>query len=477
MTRALLSLLVLVSARFANDPQRPSYHPIPDANWTNEPHGLVFHKGRYHLFYQKNPKAPVWDRIHWGHLSSADLLDWVEEPIALAPEPGYDQRGIWSGDCVINGDEPTIIYTGVDGVKAGICLATSSDGMKTWRKHPKNPVIATRPDGFLDFRDPHVWKDGDHWHALIGSGVPGKGGTALLYRSQDLVKWEYRKPLLAGDGTFWEMPVFVPITKDKWLLYVTTVEKGAPARGLYWIGTWKDETFTPDATEPRQLDVINHMLSPAMTRTPDGRLLAIGIIPETRDRKEQIKAGWANTFSLPRELTLGPTGALIQRPAVEIQRLHGKAIFQGCTDIKPDQRQLLEVTGDQSEIIAQFAPGTAQQFGLRVRCSPDGEEETLIYYDALSRTINIDRTKSSLNPEVERTTRSGRFLLAESEPLMLQVFLDHSVIEVFLNGREAFATRVYPTRNDSTHIGLYASGGIAVLRSLSIWPCSRGKIL
>ena len=378
---------------------------------------------------------------------------------------------------MINGDVPTIVYTGVDGTKAGICLATSSDGMKTWKKHLRNPVIAERPPAFKDFRDPHVWKEGDRWYALIGSGVEGKGGTALLYRSADLVKWEYLKPLFIGAGIFWEMPIFVPITKDKWLLSVTTVEQGVPARGLYWIGAWKDVSFTPDSSEPHQLDVINHMLSPAMLRAPDGRLLAIGIVPETRDRKEQVKAGWANTFSLPRELTLSRMGGLIQRPAAELQRLRGKPIFQGRTDIKPDQRQLLDVTGEQTEVIAQFAPGTAQQFGLRVWCSPNGEEETLIYHDVASKTINVDRSKSSLNPEVERTTRSGRFLLADGEPLILQVFLDHSVIEVFLNGREAFATRVYRTRDDSTRIGLYALGGVAVLRSLSVWPCSRAKIL
>ncbi|MBN2309561.1 MAG: glycoside hydrolase family 32 protein, partial [Candidatus Hydrogenedentes bacterium] len=176
----------------------------------NDPNGLIQWKGQYHLFYQHNPGEAVWGNMHWGHAVSADLIHWRHLPIALAPEPdGPDAFGVFSGCAVDNDGIPTLVYTGVAPPETQ-CIATGSDDLVTWTKYEGNPVIAGPPDEFevTGFRDPKVWRDGDTWDMVVGSGIEGKGGAVLLYRSPDLINWTYLRPLHIGDadktGPMWE---------------------------------------------------------------------------------------------------------------------------------------------------------------------------------------------------------------------------------------------------------------------------------
>src|SRR5579871_1584310 len=198
---------------FANDPHRPRYHFMPPANWMNDPNGPIYVDGRYHLFYQHNPRAAawgdydnsvpaappppdvVWGSMHWGHAVSTDLVNWRHLPIALTPTPdGPDKNGCFSGCAVIHEGVPTLLYTGVS--PECQCLAVSHDGLLTWQKDARNPVIAGPPAGWTrtDFRDPCVWQEGDEWLMLIGTGIKDVGGAALLYRSDDLIHWRYLHP-------------------------------------------------------------------------------------------------------------------------------------------------------------------------------------------------------------------------------------------------------------------------------------------
>ena len=190
------------TAGHGDDPQRPHYHFLPPANWLNDPNGLIQWNGAYHMFYQYNPHGPFHGTIHWGHAVSTDLVHWEHLPIALAPTPdGPDEDGCWSGCAGADNGVPTLIYSGNRGGAQRACLATSSDGLLTWQKHPDNPVIPAPPPGLhlVEFRDHCVWREDGMWYQLIGAGIEGHGGTALLYRSADLRAWEYLHPLLIGD--------------------------------------------------------------------------------------------------------------------------------------------------------------------------------------------------------------------------------------------------------------------------------------
>lgn len=463
--------LSVPAARFQGDEHRPQYHALPAAAWTNEPHGLIFWKGEYHLFYQKNPTGPYWGQIQWGHMASSDLAHWAHLPVALVPEPGVDQQGCWSGSSVINRDVPTIVYTGGDGQKATICIATSQDGMKTWKKYSGNPVIASPPPELhaKEFRDPFVWNEGEVFYMIIGSGIADVGGTALLYKSKDMIQWQFLKPLLVGDkkdsGVFWEMPVFGKIG-DKHVLIVTEV----PARDSYWIGTWKNETFIPDAVTPRRLELVNHYLSPSIRLDQQGRLVAIGIIPETRHRSEVFAAGWAHVYGLPRVMSLSSDGQLRQEPLPELAMLRESHQHFNDVLVSSDAANALHgLEGESLEMVAEFVDCKAQRVGLKLRRSPDAQEETTIFYDTFDQTLNIDRSRSSVNPAVERNVRGGRLELRADESLALHIFLDHSVVEVFANGRATFTSRIYPTRPDSRGVDVFAEGGVARLKSLDVW--------
>ena len=231
---------------------RPRYHFLPPSGWMNDPNGLIQWEGRYHLFYQYSPEfgdVPPSHRAatlkHWGHAVSDDLVHWEHWPVALTPTPGGpDKDGCYSGCAVDNDGVPTLVYTGVFPQCA--CIATSTDGLVTWTKHPANPVVAAPPAGLAvpGFRDHSVWSEADGWHQVIGSGIRGVGGTALHYTSPDLIHWSYRGQLLTGDAeltnAMWECPDFFPLG-DQHVLMVSA-HPGATAV-VYCVGPYAAGTY------------------------------------------------------------------------------------------------------------------------------------------------------------------------------------------------------------------------------------------
>ncbi len=444
------------------DLQRPLYHALPPRAWTNEPHGLIHWGGQYHLFYQKNPSGPYWGHIHWGHMASPDLRHWREMPVALAPEPGPDSDGCWSGSVIDFEGKLALIYTAGDGHRSTICMASSTDGIR-FTKHSGNPIIAEVPQGgnFSEFRDPHVWREGDTYYLIIGSAVKDVGGTALLYRSKDLVHWEFRKPLLMGDhetsGIFWEMPIFVRVGD-----YRALVVCEVPGRASYWVGTWKDETFTPIHSEPRRLELFNHLLSP----TPifkDGQTIAMGIIPDERQPIECWKVGWAHLYSLPRVYTADATGHLFQHPWDGVNA--GSKPMQSFANLSIEEGKITSlpnISGETLQLELKLKRGNSESISLLLRRSPDGRERTEIRYHWEIGKLVLDRTASSLDAKVRRDMQEITYFPATPASLTLTAYLDRSVLEVFFDGRAAFATRIYPTLQDSAGVALSCRGSGAI---------------
>lgn len=465
-----------------DDPHRPRYHFLPPAYWMNDPNGLIQWRGRYHMFYQHNPTGAFWASMHWGHAVSDDLVHWEHLPIALAPTPGGpDEDGCFSGCAFDHNGVPTIMYTGVRGQTQLPCLATSGDDdLITWTKYPGNPVIAGPPNNedFIIFRDHSVWNEVGTWYQAIGSGIRDQGGTALLYRSDDLVNWTYLHPLAVGDqsatdpvwtGAAWECPDFFALG-DRHALIVSAWDGHEPHTPVYFIGEYTDHRFIPQVLG--ELDAGGHFYAPQKLIDAQGRRIMFGWLREARSGDEQIEAGWSGVMSLPRILRLSPEGDLAVTPAAEVDALRQDATHIAGVDVHPDDRQLLtDVKGEGLEIEASFMANDAALFGLRVRCSPDDDEYTVIAYDAETQRLIIDATHSTLNPKARGEIRSAQLALDEDE-LRLRIYLDRSVLEVFANERSCISDRIYPERVDSEGIEVFAEGGSVRLQHLTAWQMS-----
>ncbi|URJ51870.1 GH32 C-terminal domain-containing protein [Paenibacillus polymyxa] len=477
------------------DRHRPQYHVSPPAHWMNEPHAPIYFDGQYHLFYQHNPHGPFFHQIHWGHWVSQDLVHWRDLPVALAPEK--DQLapdGIWSGSATYDSDGlPVLFFTaGNDSASPNqsVALARSTytlDGnpdLVHWVKHPEPLIVQKKGMGaFGDFRDPFVWKDDDGWYALVGSGI--EGGAALAFASQDMLNWTYKGPFFKADiqkfpylGPIWELPVLLPLGSDKQgvnkhLLLVSPVGKGADVEVFYWIGQLDKQnlSFIPDQEEPQLIDLGDfHFTGPSgMVDPKTGRNIVFTIAQGDRTSEMEYKSGWAHNGGLPLSVYLRDDGRLGIEPIQELQSLRGaKRLSLRDQSLAETNVQLRDVHGDMLEIQLELEPGSAKQFGIKVRCTPDGEEETLLYYDWNQAMLMVDRSKTTLHPgEKCRGIQGGKLELL-GENLKLHIYLDRSMVEAYANGLKSLTTRVYPSRMDALGLEIWGDGEPFV-KSLDIW--------
>jgi len=469
----------------AADPHRPAFHFVSPAGWLNDPNGLTQQDGWYHLFYQYNPYAPVHDRIHWGHARSTDLVHWEHLPIALEPTPGPDVDGCWSGVFVDDGGVPTLVYSGRHGEVELPCVATGSDDLVEWTKEPANPVIAAPPADLdvVAFRDHCVWReraaDGTGaWRQIIGSGIRGVGGTALLYESDDLRSWNYLGPLLVGDtadrprtapdwtGTMWEcVDLFAVDGAD--VLVFSAWDDGVTHHPLYWSGRYQGDSFEPRALH--RLDLGGRFFyAPQSMRDEAGRRLMFGWMQEGRTDAAAVAAGWSGVMSLPRVVTGRPDGSLHQAPAPEVDALRTELLYEGPAD----GVGAADVGGDQLdiELDATLPPGASIE--LAVRATADGAERTVYRLRRVEDEIelSLDRSRSSLDDSVDATPLAGIVGLV-SDTVRLRIVVDHSALEAFANGIP-LAARAYPTRDDALHVSVGVDGAAATLRVWRMAPAT-----
>lgn len=479
------------------DRHRPQYHVSPPAHWMNEPHAPIYFDGKYHLFYQHNPLGPFFYHIHWGHWVSEDLVHWRDLPVALAPEK--DQLapdGIWSGSATYDADGlPVLFFTaGNDSASPNqsVALARSTysrDGdpdLVQWIKHPEPLIVQEKGMGaFGDFRDPFVWKDDEGWYALVGSGIEDEGGAALAFASKDMLNWTYKGPFYQADiqkfpylGPIWELPVLLPLGTDKQgeskhLLLVSPVGKGADVEVFYWIGRLDKEhlSFIPDREEPELIDVGDfHFTGPSgMVDPKTGRNIVFTIAQGDRTPELEYQSGWAHNAGLPLSVYLRDDGRLGIEPIQELESLRGdKRISFRDKSLAEANVLLRDVQGDMLEIQVELEPVRASQLGIKVRCTPDGEEETLLYYDFNEAKLLVDRTKTTLHPgEKCRGVQGGKLELL-GENLKLHIYLDRSMVEAYANGLKSLTTRVYPSRRDALGLEIWGDGEL-IVKSMEVW--------
>jgi sucrose-6-phosphate hydrolase SacC (GH32 family) len=418
------------------------------------------------------------------------MLHWRELPIALAPEDdGLATDGIWSGSATYAADgSPVLFFTaGNDTAKPNqrTGMATPHDlrdpDLVRWDKYPTPVTLQKEGQGrHGEFRDPFVFRDGarQRWFQLVGSSLPGRSGTALVYESADLRNWTPRGPLFSIDASrfpgfdaTWELPVLLPIGKGADGRERHVFLNDVRGQAYYWTGVFDAASarFTPDVEAPRTFDVgQRHFSGPSGFVDPKtGRSIVFSIAQGERKLQDEWDAGWAHNGGLPITLSLGADGDLRLAPISEVASLRGPLLVQlRNTSVAEAAAALATVHGDALEIELELTPSAAAgKRGLSVRVAPGQAEQTDLYVDTASKRLEIDRTRTS--GQHDYGVQGGALDLA-GEPLRMRIFLDRSMVEAYVNERKSLTSRIYPARSDADGLALLAAAGDRI-SSLKVW--------
>ncbi|WP_332696060.1 glycoside hydrolase family 32 protein [Halalkalibacter lacteus] len=444
------------------------YHVMPQANWMNDPNGFSFFKGEYHLFYQHHPFGPKWGPMHWGHVKSKDLVNWEHLPIALAPSEEYDKDGCFSGSAIEKDGKLYLMYTGnvwIDGkldedLKQVQALAVSEDGIH-FEKLKENPVIAETPEGDINtfhFRDPKVWKHENTYYVVLGSKTKKNTGQALLYRSDDLIDWEYVSIMAKGEGNFgfmWECPdLFELDGKEVLVLSPQGVKpEGNDYHNLhqagYVIGQLEYQTGELQYGSYYTLDHGFDFYAPQTMMDEKGRRILIAWMDMWESEMPTQQFGYSGAMTIPRLVTMRDD-RLYTLPVPELEALREKEVQY--TDVVIEGEESLEgVHGDCIELKVTMNVKDATIFGLKLRVDEATEQETVLSFDKGEGIVTLDRNKSGKGPDGVRKTE-----VTMLEIVHLQIFIDKSSIEVFINeGEKVMSSRIFPT-NEATGITFFA---------------------
>jgi beta-fructofuranosidase len=469
----------------------PRYHITAERNWMNDPTGPIYWQGSYHLFFQANPDAPVWGTPRWGHVSSDDLVTWRRHPFALEPSPdGPDRDGCWSGCARVVAGRPVIFYTGVVGDGAqrveSVCRAFGSDDLLRWEKDPDNPLIAGPPPslGSGYHRDPFLWRDGEGWHLILGSGTTGydRHGQVLRYRSNDARTWDFQGVLFEAPrhldgldlGEHWECPQLLRFG-DRWVLIVSSQDPDAHRpllHGVYFVGALDDGVFRGELRG--RVDGGDVFYAPTVLVDQAGRYILWGWIQEHLSDEVQTAMPKVGALSLPRVVKL-IGDELRSAPAPEVAALRTEAAPQGRARVTAgDEAVPLGRPSRHFEAQATIhaTTGTA---GFDIDLAPDGEEVVRVLIDADHRLLVLDRSATSRDPRAPSSRTEAR-LPDPRGPWRLRAFMDGSILEVFVNERLGLTSRVYPAARQSGHTRAFARGGDASLDDGVMWPLSTATI-
>jgi beta-fructofuranosidase len=495
-TNPLILRFAASRKRLSSDPYRPIYHFVSPESTLNDPNGLCFWQGNWHMFYQGYP--PEDKRQHWGHAISKDLIHWRDLPYAIYPSP---ERAVFSGATLVEDNRVIAMY---HGTTVGNMVAVSDDPLLlNWEKLTGNAVISSQSTtGFpLPYRvfDPCIWKTNDIYYSLSGGRTPtGPADKQVranfLFRSKDLVKWEYLHEFTEGDrftlvGDDGACPYFWPIGNRYILPFFSHMSGGQYLLGDYDTLNHKflvtnHGKFNFGAWGPSGVH--------APSATPDGKGSVIIIFNMNPGKPT---GEWDQIMTLPRRLTLEGKEDLKVEPAGDIESLRYDRQEVKSMKLPANKEVVLKnIKGNAMELNLEVDPAMAPMIELNVLRSPGREEFTRIAFfrgrgfnavrqglidpppagvspwNFNSSLISIESSYASLHPDVNpRGPETAPILIANDEPLRLRVFIDKSVVEVFVNGKQALAVRVYPSRNDSVGVSLKAQGKDSELKLLEAW--------
>jgi fructan beta-fructosidase len=485
-----------------NEPHRPQFHFSPPQQWMNDPNGMVFYDGEYHLFYQYYPDSTVWGPMHWGHAVSRDLTHWEHLPVALFPD---DNGWIFSGSAVVdwnntsglgaNGEPPLVaIFTSHNDAvaKAGKVevenqsIAYSNDKGRTWKKYADNPVL--KNPGIRDFRDPKV-----SWHADSRQWIMTLAAQdhIAFYASPDLKNWTHLSDFgktHGAHGGVWECPDLFSLQMEnsdstKWMLLVS-INPGGPNGGSatqYFIGNFDGTNFTSDNPDSTILWMDygrDNYAGVTWADIPkdDGRRLLLGWMSNWQYATVVPTDTWRSAMTIPRELTLRNTSQglrLASVPVKELQTLRSREVvvndqaMSGVLDLSGQ----LDFSPTQLEAIVEFELPANSPVDVGIELSNSKNEHYKIGYDAAKKQFYSDRTKAGKtnfsDQFADKVTLAPRFLSGNT--LQLHVFFDRASAELFADGGVTTLTDIFFPNEDFNQIKLYANNGTVQLKRTSFY--------
>ncbi|ENN73718.1 hypothetical protein HUJ04_009544 [Dendroctonus ponderosae] len=452
----------------------PKYHIAPQHGWMNDPNGLIYFQGFYHVFWQYNPAAPQWGLMHWGHARSPDLLTWEHLPIALAPSLPGDIDGAFSGSAVLLNETLTLIYTGVseNGTRQVQMVATSQDGVA----FEKLGVVIGGNE--TNFRDPKAWWQDGSWYVVIGAQTADERGQVSLYSSPDFFNWTPQGVLAQADpslGYMWECPDFFSL-EGKQVLVVNPQgiqSKGEDFQNLfqtgYFVGSWAPGGNFAVERGFRELDHGHDFYASQTFEAPDGRRLEIGWLGMWESQFPENASGWAGMLSLPRELTLSDQGDLEVRPLREIQSLRTERLEVPQTlHIAPGGGVAILQNISHSEVALDFKLHNSSSNSFAIQLTKESFERdggAQVHVDRNCSRVFLERHYPAYN--ITRSSRSVAVNLTGN--LSLDIFIDGSSMEVFVNdGQAVMSSRIYPDAELRTFLITAQNGSVAVDR-LKVW--------
>ena len=459
------------STQYYKEPYRPQFHFTPEKKWMNDPNGMLFYKGTYHLFYQYYPEDIVWGPMHWGHATSTDLIHWKHQKIALFP----DELGlIFSGSAVMDVDNtsglgtkenPPMIaiftYHNMEFEKAGKVntqtqgLAYSLDEGMTWKKYEGNPIIGNAT--MRDFRDPKAfWNE----EAKIWNLVLVAGDRAQFYTSNNLIHWDLESEFgqnRGAHGGVWECPDLFKIKvngsqEEKWVLLVS-INPGAPNGGSatqYFVGDFDGKSFTTSQKETKWVDYgTDNYAGVTYNDAPNGDRIFIGWMSNWNYARNTPTTNWRSAMTLPRTLSLAKIKedyVLQSQPVEQFNKLLTTDFSKEKIEIKKGEKKTFVYSNlNQSQIKFQ-----SQNKDLKLVFSNEANDSLVLHYNAKKQLFSIDRRHSGkVNFEKSfgekiHTTPTPNLI---SKSIDFQVILDWSSIEVFLNGGVyTFTEQIFPNQ-------------------------------
>lgn len=444
---------------------RPAYHFTAPKGWLNDPNGLIYYKGYYHLFYQHNPKHCNWASMHWGHAVSEDMLHWKDLPIALYPDQPYDNHcegGCFSGSAVEKDGILYLFYTATvrDDTRGyqTQCMAYSKDGIH-FTKSTDNPLITEPPKGASnEFRDPKVFAVDNKWYLVIGGSVVSTEGVSdgrvFLYTSDDLHQWNYLGNVIESNGHFGSMmecPDFFELN-GKWVLVCSPIDYPGKRQTLYLVGTMNFETCRFVIENTGNLDYGFDYYAPQSFLDEKGNRVLIGWqnswpwMPWCEDCGPTDIEGWRGALSIPRIATLDEESNILLQPVENMKTLM-KLDYRVENVNLSASKYILHPSNPYSYEIKVYGQVNAVEDGtLEIGLRGHEDKVTLVTLDFISGIMTIDRSSS----DEYSTGKISCVFDNKVEEFDLQLLVDHSSVEAILFGGKHYMTaNVYPKKEQT----------------------------
>lgn len=446
---------------------KPKFHITAKSYLQNSM--LTYYKDKYHIFFltptdNENKKASNYNS--WGHVSSKNLIHWKEEELAIKPDKEYDKYGCWNGSLIIKDEIPYLFYTGINPETQ--CLAVGDKDLNKFNKYEQNPIIQNRPEeiNITGFRDPFVWFDKDcKWKMILGCGIHGSfgthyaGGGVLIYESDNLYSWHYRglmfKKSIAEGGFYFETPNYSDLGKMEILM----VSPNAPV--VYWLGHFKNNSFD-SKTSAKRLDYGDCFYAASLFNDKKhNRILLTGWISEAVETRKQKNNG---CIGLPKIISLDRKNTLNIHPVPELNNLRKDIIIDEKNIINSKKNNFNQFESNTFEIKLNILNDNFNKVIFNFCMNRKNDEYTSIILDSKNSNFELNRSKSSLKEG------SDLSLIETTIPiknLIIHMYVDVSVIEVFLNYKKIITSRIYPN-TDSNYLEIYSEGGNAEIDT-KIW--------